>query len=146
LLALIGALPVAIERLVQVSMGRPTRAPRLVPLVVLVLAVLAIVPVAGWLIELIVNPITISNFVDRRAGPSTTLVEMDGYALLIPFEAELPTDPEVRRAASASRWYVVRDSLQERRVALVRSPLAVEALQQRWIVARVLDDTRSPCW
>ncbi len=117
MLALIGALPVAIERLVQVSMGRPTRAPRLVPLVVLVLAVLAIVPVAGWLIELIVNPITISNFVDRRAGPSTTLVEM-----------------------------VVRDSLQERRVALVRSPLAVEALQQRWIVARVLDDTRSPCW
>lgn len=140
MLALIGALPVAIERLVQVAMGRPARAPRLVPVLVLVLALLAIVPVVGWLVELIVVPITISDFVDRRVGPSTTLVEMDGYALLIPFEAEPPTDPQVHQTGSAYRWYVVRDSLQERRVALVRSPLAVEALQQRWIVARVLDD------
>ena len=140
LLALIGSLPVGLERLVQIALGRPTGAPRLVPRAALLLAVLAIVPVAGWLIELIVVPITIANFVDRRVGPSTTLVEMNGYALLIPFPAEAPANQNLPRTGDEWTWYVVRDDLQEERVALVRSPLTVEAIQQRWIVARVLDE------
>jgi len=139
-LAVIGALPIGLERLVQAAFGWERRPDRLVPRVALLLALLAVIPFAGWAIELIVNPISISDFVDRRVGPSTTLVEMDGYALLVAFPAEPPGDATFQPTDTAYRWYVVRDGLQELRVAAVRSPLALEALRRRSIVARVLDE------
>lgn len=107
---------------------------------------LAVVPLIQAGIELIVSPVTISDFVERRVGPSTTLVEMDGYALLVPFPAGQPGQSGAADGAAdgpagwAYQWYAVRDSVEDRRVALVRSPLTVDALRTRTLIARVVDD------
>lgn len=106
------------------------------------LAILAFVPVAQAGIELIVSPVTIPDFVDRRVGPSTTLVAMDGYALLAPLPAlPPPADTVATVDGAAYQWYAVRDTVADRRIALVRSPLASETLLMRTVIARVVDDT-----
>ncbi len=106
-----------------------------------ILSILAIVPLIQAGIELIVSPVTIPDFVDRRVGPSTTLVAMDGYALLAPLPAQPPPPGTVATADGAAyQWYAVRDSVADRRIALVRSPLASESLLTRTVIARVVDD------
>ncbi len=105
------------------------------------LAILAIAPVVQTDIELIVSPVTIPDFVDRRVGPSTTLVAMDGYALLAPLPAQPPPPETVATVDGAAyQWYAVRDTVADRRIALVRSPLASETLLTRTVIARVVDD------
>ena len=94
------------------------------------LAILAIVPVIQAGIELIVSPVTIPDFVDRRVGPSTTLVAMDGYALLAPLPAQPPPPGTVAAVDGAAyHWYAVRDTVADRRIAMVRSPLASTSLR-----------------
>lgn len=105
------------------------------------LTILAIVPVVQAGIELIVTPVTIPDFVDRRVGPSTTMVAMDGYALLAPLPAQPPPPGTVAIVDGAAyHWYAVRDTVADRRIALVRSPLASDSLRTRTVIARVVDD------
>jgi hypothetical protein len=112
------------------------------PVFLLLLSALTIIPVTQALIELIVRPVTVGELVDRRVGLSTQLVAVDGLALLVPFEADPP--PDAGPAGSFRfHWYAVRDSLQERRLVLVRSIVAPEALRTRTVVARVVDDRQT---
>ena len=84
------------------------------------------------------RPVTVGELVDRRVGLSTQLVAVDGFALLVPLDADPP--PDQPDSPYAHRWYAVRDSLQELRLILVRSIVVPEALQTRSVVARVVDD------
>lgn len=112
--------------------------------IVAILAILAFVPVIQAGIELIVSPVTIPDFVDRRVGPSTTLVAMDGYALLAPLPAQPPPPDTVAAIDGAAyHWYAVRDSVADRRIAMVRSPLAAETLLTRTVIARIVDDAEA---
>ena len=112
--------------------------------IVAILAILAIVPVIQAGIELIVSPVTIPDFVDRRVGPSTTLVAMDGYALLAPLPAQPPPPGTVAAVDGAAyHWYAVRDTVADRRIAMVRSPLASVTLLTRTVIARVVDDAEA---
>jgi hypothetical protein len=109
------------------------------PILLVLLAILTIVPVGQWLVEIIVRPVTITQLVDRRVGLSTQLVAVDGLALLVPFDSARSAEAG-QRVDSVQRWYAVRDSLQERRMILVRSSIPVEALRTRTVIARVVDD------
>lgn len=115
----------------------PRRLP-VVPWLLLLLAVLTIIPVGQALVELIVRPVTVGQLVDRRVGLETQLVAVDGLALLVPLEAEPP--PDAPDPNLVYHWYTVRDSLQERRLVLVRSVIAPDSLRTRSVVARVIDD------
>ena len=108
------------------------------PLLVVALIGLAALPVGQWLVELIVRPVTVSELVDRRVGLSTRLVAVDGYALLVPFAAD--PGAGATTGAAAPHWYAVRDSLQERRLVLVRSTVLPDALRTRTVEARIVDD------
>jgi hypothetical protein len=140
LLTLIGYLPIGIQDLVRTAVGpRPRRLPALAILMVLLTA-LTIIPVTQALVELIVRPVTIGELVDRRVGLSTQLVAVDGLALLVPFDADPPRDAGSASTSLIYHWYAVRDSLQERRLVLVRSLVAPESLRLRRVIARVVDD------
>lgn len=140
LLTLVGYLPIGIGDLVRTAVGpRPRRLPVLPGLMVLLTA-LTVIPVGQALVELIVRPVTVGQLVDRRVGLETQLVAVDGFALLVPFEADPPRDAGPAGSSLVYHWYAVRDSLQERRLILVRSIVAGEALRTRSVVARVLAD------
>jgi hypothetical protein len=115
----------------------PRRLP-VVPWLLVLLAVLTIIPVGQALVELIVRPVTVGQLVDRRVGLETQLVAVDGLTLLAAFEADPP--PDASDAKLVYHWYTVRDSLQELRLVLVRSPIAPESLRTRSVLARVVDD------
>jgi hypothetical protein len=138
LLTFLGWLPVGIERLVRSAAGARLRRVPVMPGLLLLLALLTIIPVGQALIEIIVRPVTVGELVDRRVGLSTRLVAVDGFALLVPLKADPPSDaPD---SSLLYRWYAVRDSLQELRLILVRSPVTPGALRERSVVARVVDD------
>ena len=115
----------------------PRRLP-VIPGLLILLVALTIVPVSQALVELIVRPVTVGELVDRRVGLSTQLVAVDGFALLVPLDADTP--PDKPDSPYVYRWYAVRDSLQELRMILVRSIVVPEALHTRSVVARVVDD------
>jgi hypothetical protein len=141
LLTLIGYLPIGIQDLVRTAVGpRPRRLPAL-PILIVLLTALTVIPVTQALFELIVRPVTIGELVDRRVGLSTQLVAVDGFALLVPFEADPPRDAESAPTSLIYHWYAVRDGLQERRLVLVRSLVAPESLRTRSVIARVVGDT-----
>ncbi len=125
--------------MVRIAVGPSPRRLPVIPWLFVLLTVLTFVPVSQALFELIVRPVTVGELVDRQIGLATRLVAVDGYVLLVPFDADPPSD-----AASASsfvyHWFAVRDSLQELRVVLVRSIIAPRALRERSVVARVVDD------
>jgi hypothetical protein len=112
---------------------------RILPAVVALCVVLAVVPVVQVVLELIVHPETASDLVNRRGGQGLTLVSVEGVVLLVPYPAEPPPDAGAA-TASAYRWYLLRDSPGDQRIALLRSPMPVEALRTRTIVVRVVDD------
>jgi hypothetical protein len=129
-------LPIGVENLVRTAVGTRWRLPVIPPLLLL-LTTLTIIPVGQALVEIIVRPVTVSELVDRRVGLSTQLVAVDAFALLVPLDADAPP------GASGSfvyHWYAVRDSLQELRLVLVRSPLAPESLRTRSVVVEMVDD------
>ena len=83
-------------------------------------------------------------FVERQIGFSSSLVEIRGLAMLPPYPAEAPLDPETGGPAPGTyRWFPLRDQLSDRRIALVRSQLDGAALERREIVARVDSDIDS---
>lgn len=139
LLALIGYLPIGLERLVQTAVGPTPRRLPVLPVTLVLLTALALLPVGQYLVDLIVRPVTVREIVDRRVGLSTRLVAVDGLALLAPFVAEPPPLSGSTRG-DGYHWYAVRDSLQERRLVLVRSTIAVESLRTRSVVARIVED------
>ena len=109
-----------------------------IPALLILLLALTVIPVGQWLVEVIVRPVTVAEIVDRRVGLSTRLVAVDGFALLVPLDADPP--PDASASGFVYHWYAVRDSLQESRLVLVRSIVAPEALRTRSVVARVVDD------
>jgi hypothetical protein len=109
-----------------------------VPTLLVLLALLTIIPVGQALVEIIVRPVTVAELVDRQVGLSTRLVAVDGFALLVPLDADPP--PDASGSPFVYHWYAVRDSLQELRLVLVRSSVTAEALRTRSVVARVVDD------
>jgi hypothetical protein len=120
-------------------MGTRWRLP-VIPAVLVLLTVLTIVPVGQALIEIIVRPVTVGQLVDRRVGLSTQLVAVDGFALLVPLDADPPPDAT---GSLVYHWYAVRDSLQELRMVLVRSPVVPESLRTRSMVLRLVDDPKT---
>jgi len=115
----------------------PRRLP-VIPGLLMLLTVLTLIPVGQALIEIIVRPVTVGELVDRRVGLSTRLVAVDGFALLVPLDAEPP--PHASDSRLVHRWYAVRDSLQELRLIFVRSAVTPDSLRSRSVVARVVAD------
>jgi hypothetical protein len=124
---------------VRTAIGTRWRLP-VIPAVLLLLTTLTIIPVGQALIEIIVRPVTVAQLVDRRVGLSTQLVAVDGFALLVPLDAQPPPDAS---GSFVYHWYVVRDSLQELRMVLVRSAVAPESLRTRSMVVQVVDDPQT---
>jgi len=139
--ALIGYLPIGIERLVHTALGRWSRRWPVIPALVVLLATLTVIPIGQAAVELIIHPATVTELVDRRVSLSTRVVAVDGLALLVPFPAAAPADPSTSDDRATYRWYAVRESLQDPRLVLVRSRLVPEALETRTVVAIVLDDS-----
>jgi hypothetical protein len=123
---------------VRTTIGAGPRRLPVVPWLLVLLAVLTIIPVGQALVELIVRPVTVGQLVDRRVGLETQLVAVDGLALLVALEADPP--PDASDAKLVYHWYTVRDSLQELRLVLVRSAIALDSLGTRSVLARVVDD------
>jgi hypothetical protein len=120
---------------VRTAVGKRWRP--VIPSLLLVLTTLTIIAVGQALVEIIVRPVTVAQLVDRRVGLSTQLVAVDGFALLVPLDADSPPDTS---GSYVYHWYAVRDSLQELRMVLVRSAVAPESLATRSVVAQVVDD------
>lgn len=112
------------------------RRPVIPPLLVL-LAALSIIPVGQAALELIIHRVTVADLVDRRAY-SDELVSLDGYTLLVPFQAEAPDANPVLGATY--HWYALSGDLRSRRLLLMRSSFTVDALRTRTLVARLVDD------
>jgi hypothetical protein len=130
--------PIGVESLVRTALGPWPRRLPVIPSVLIVLAALTLIPVGQAMVEIIVRPVTVGELVDRNVGLSTRLVAVDGFALLVPLDAEPP--PEASDSLLVYRWYAVRDSLQELRLVLVRSAVTPDALRTRTVVARVVAD------
>lgn len=111
---------------------------RVVPVLLGLFAALTMIPVGQALVEIIVRPVSVAELVDRQVGLSTRLVAVDGFALLVPLDADPP--PDASDSPFIYQWYPVRDSLQELRLVLVRSTVTPEGLRTRSVVARVVDD------
>ena len=111
-----------------------------VPAVAWSLVIMALVPAVQAGSEVIIARATVSAFVERQIGFSSSLVEISGLALLAPLRAEPPFDPELGPAPGSFHWFVMRDELSDRGMGLIRSTLDPLALQRREIVARVRDD------
>ena len=94
------------------------------------LLVLAAIPAIQAAAEIVIARATVPTFVERQIGFSSSLVEIHGLALLPPFPAEAPLDPESGVPAPGTyRWFPLRDELSDRRIALVRSELDGTALR-----------------
>jgi hypothetical protein len=108
-----------------------------IPVLFGLLTALTIIPVGQALLELIIHPVTVADVVDRTAY-SNTLVALDGFALLVPFQAE--PSGAVAATGSTYHWYVLSGELGSRRLLLMRSSLDVDALRTRTLFARLVDD------
>ena len=109
---------------------------RPVTVLVSVLLLLAVLPFLQAGAELIVTRSNVNDFVDRRTGFSRTLVDLPGYALMIPFVAEAPA------AAGSDRlndyvWLAMRDEPRSTKVGLVRTQRDPALLTERSVLARV---------
>ena len=65
-----------------------------VPAVIWILLVLAAIPAIQAGAEIVIARATVPAFVERQIGFSSSLVEIRGLAMLPPFLAEAPLDPE----------------------------------------------------
>ena len=109
---------------------------RPVTVLISVLLLLAVLPFLQAGAELIVNRSTVNDFVDRRTGFSRTLVEMPGYALLVPFAAEAPTTAGSDQLNDYV-WLALRDEPRSTKVGLVRTQRDQALLTERSVLARV---------
>jgi hypothetical protein len=109
---------------------------RPVTVLISILFLLAVLPLLQAGAELIVNRSTVNDFVDRRTGFSRTLVEMPGYALLVPFAAEAPATAAADRL-NDYMWLVLRDEPRSTKVGLVRTARDPALLSERSVLARV---------
>ena len=115
-----------------------------VPAVIWILLLLAAIPAIQAGAEIIITRASVPAFVERQVGFSSSLVDIRGLAMLPPYPAEAPLDPETGGPAPGTyRWFPLRDQLSDRRIALVRSQLDGAALERREIVARVDPDIDS---
>jgi hypothetical protein len=107
----------------------------LLPWAISVLLILSVLPVLQFGSELIITRATVSQFVDRQVGFSSTLLEMDGVALLLRFAAEPLAGPN-----AGQHWYLLREDAGADHAGLVRSPLDPATLSRRTVVARIDGD------
>ena len=109
----------------------------MIPALFVLLMALTIIPVGQAMLELIIHRVTVADVVELRAY-SNTLVALDGFALLVPFQAE---PPDAAAATGPSyHWYLLSGDLGSRRPLLIRSSLSIEALRTRTLFARLVDD------
>lgn len=140
-LALLGALPLAVEWVVASAFWRrPARtalerdASRIVPAVIGLLFVVAVVPLIFAGLELIIHRSSATELVDRVTGPSLQLIELEGLAQLPP----IPAPP--RDDGTPLRYYFVRDSAGGRDVVVVRSDVTPDELLIRDVTGVVVED------
>ena len=115
-----------------------------VPALIWILLLLAAIPAIQAGAEIVITRATVPAFVQRQVGFSSSLVEIRGLALLPPYLAEAPLDPDTGGPSTGSfRWFPLRDQLSDPQIALVRSELDGSALQRREIVARIDPDIDS---
>jgi hypothetical protein len=108
-----------------------------VPAIIWVLLLLAAIPAIQAGAEIIITRASVPAFVERSIGFSSSLVEINGLAMLPPYPAEAPLDPETGApAAGAFHWFPLRAELSDPRIALVRSELDAAALVRREVLAR----------
>jgi hypothetical protein len=116
------------------SRRRTDPRPSVVPALIGLLVVVSTVPVFQAGAELIVTRTSAGDFVDRLTGTDVSLLEVGALAFRVPFEAP-PRD-----SGEPTWFYAVRDSLDDPRVALVRSAVPPGGFEERSVVARVLVD------
>ncbi len=115
-----------------------------VPALIWILLLLAAIPAIQAGAEIVITRATVPAFVQRQVGFSSSLVEIRGLALLPPYPAEAPLDPDTGGPATGTyNWFPLRDQLSDPQIALVRSELDGAALQRREIVARIDPDIDS---
>jgi hypothetical protein len=116
-----------------------TEGVELVPTVIWLLLLLAVLPMLQAGAEASTTPATVNEFVERDVG-SRLVIDTEGLALLVPFPAEPPFDPERGPDPRRFSWYALRAEAGDRRTALVRSTRDPASLRRREVVARVVDD------
>jgi hypothetical protein len=115
-----------------------------VPALIWILLLLAAIPAIQAGAEIVITRASVPAFVQRQVGFSSSLVEIRGLALLPPYLAEAPLDPDTGGpAAGTHNWFPLRDQLSDPQIALVRSELDGAALRRREIVARIDPDIDS---
>ena len=126
------------------SAHEAARSIRFGPALIWVLLLLAALPAIQAGAEIIITRASVPAFVERSVGFSSSLVDIEGLAMLPPYPAEAPLDEETGTpAAGAFHWFPLRAELSDPRIALVRSELDGAALQRREVVARVTPDIDS---
>lgn len=113
---------------------RAEERPSVVPPLIGLLLVVSIIPAIQSGAELILTRSTASDFVDRITGTDVSLLDLQGLAMRLPLTAE------ANPSGQPVWFYPVRDDPSDSRIALVRSPLALAALDLRQITARVVVD------
>jgi len=112
----------------------------LVPSVIWILLLLAVLPMVQAGAEATTTPATVVEFVERDVG-SRLVIDTQGLALVAPFPAEPPFDPERGPDPRRFSWFALRAEAGDRRTGLVRSTLDPASLRRREVVARVVDDS-----
>ncbi len=142
--ALVGAVVLGWRLQIARSAHEAAKSIGFVPAVIWILLLLAAIPAIQAGAEIIVTRASVPAFVERQVGFSSSLVDIRGLAMLPPYQAEAPLDPETGGPAPGTyRWFPLRDQLNDPRIALVRSQLDGAALERREIVARVDPDIDS---
>ncbi|HET6381438.1 MAG TPA: hypothetical protein VFH63_10485 [candidate division Zixibacteria bacterium] len=113
----------------------------LVPAVIAGLVVLTVLPLLRAGAEIVIARASVAQFVERQVGFSSSLVALDGLALLRDFAAEPPLDPEAEAAATGTyRWVLMRHALDDDHMALVRIAGGVERLRTREVIGTATAD------
>ena len=73
-----------------------------VPALIWILLLLAAIPAIQAGAEIIITRATVPAFVQRQVGFSSSLVEIRGLALLPPYPAEAPLDPDTGGPSSGT--------------------------------------------
>jgi hypothetical protein len=96
----------------------------LVPAVIAGLVVLTLMPLLHAGAEIVIARASVAQFVERQVGFSSSLVAVEGFAVLREFD----------------EWVLLRDALDSRRMALLRTRSGIEPFRRRSVVGRATHD------
>lgn len=137
--ALIGFLPVGLERVFRTALGDWLNAD-LVPGVIWGLLLLAIVPAVAAGTSTIVNDVTPTEMVDRAVPTDVTMVAMPG--LVMPVDRQVPRN-QWAQPDTPEYLYLVRETTPERRLVIARTTDPPARFLARSVVARVVEESGS---